>query len=286
MKIDYLIDIEKINQSYLTRILKSVVKSDNYKLGKSFVQTLRFNVQDIGDAVESFFNDEFHGIKHSLKIWERCLEIAEFIKYDASSRDYELINDLLVPLKWACIFHDLSLFFGANQKNHAKYSAMIVQDVFETNINRKNYLKEDIILCIEKHDWVNERINGKASTSLKTNPVVDLFRLACKTCLNSSEKIERYYMLSKRNNLPFYDTHTQLRDRVFNPVASDTVNNFILSFCIDDCSFFFTSSVFAFRQWRDKDNIKNAKNLVLNYCREEKLPEKDIEDISYILSAV
>ncbi len=41
--------------------------------------------------------------------------------------------------------------FGANQSNHAMYSAMIVRDVFEST-NKRNYLKEDIILCIEKHN--------------------------------------------------------------------------------------------------------------------------------------
>ncbi len=285
MNVNYLIDIEKINRYYLGRILKNVFSSENYKLGKSFIQELHCSAKDIDRVVEDFFNDPYHGMEHSLNIWKRCVEITDYINTNSSSSDYDTAAKFLVSLKWACIFHDISLFFGVNQENHAKYSAMIVRDTFFTYLAR-NYLKEDIMSCVAEHSYINERISGEASTSLRTNPVVDLFRLACRTYSNSSKKIERYYALSKKNHIPFYDEKIILRDRVFKPDTKDAINNFILSFCVDDYSFFFTTSVFIFRQWSNNTDIKNAKNLVIDYCKKEKLSEADITNIRYILNAV
>ncbi len=290
MKVDYFMDFKNINCVFIKELILNIINSDDFVSGNDFYHKyIRPNgsiedfIKDTDFAIDDYCINDDHGRIHSIKVYERCIEILT----SASENDNCRINcnETRNVLKWSAVFHDLSRFYGADSNNHEIISKEIVKNIF---FDVNDYVKSEILLCIERHDWFNLEMSGGLEDKFKRNPIVDLFRLADKTSLPPVEEIERYYKTGRRYKTQFFNPNLSIERRFDlknNFEDRDAVTYFLFLFKLNCDSFFFNTTRRLYKKWATEK--ENAKNYIINHlCVLEEIPKNQIEMIEQILKMV
>jgi len=295
MYIDYLMSIKEINHDFLLKVILDIANYDIFKSGSDFYHTevnqkgdIKSFTEDTKKAIDEFFTNSDHGYAHSINVYERSKEIIGLIREEDTGFKINKTEYINIQ-KWAAIFHDISRFYGVSGTKHERVSKEIASNIFYQNAVKEDcYIKSMILLCIEEHDWFNLHISNGIKEVLKRNPIVDIFRLADKTSVPPKEELMRYYETGKRYKTPFFNPELSISDRFDfknNCKKRDIVTHFLLFFTFNEDCLFFSTTIKLYKKWaKDKEDLKLY--ITDDLCKDEQLPEEQIEMIRKILKGI
>jgi len=296
MYINFSMDIKEINHDFLLKAILDIANYDIFKSGSDFYHTEKENlkdytgdfVKDTTNAIDEFFTNSDHGYTHSINVYKRSREIIYSIREEDHKSKIDKTEYINIQ-KWAAIFHDISRFYGASGIEHKRISKEIANNVFyQNNIGEDGFIKSMVLLCIEKHDWFNLNISNGVEKEVRMNHVIDIFRLADRTSLSPKEELERYYETGKRYKTPFFNPELSMHDRFDfknNYKKRDIITHFLLIFIFNEDYLFFSTTIRLYNEWaEDKEELKLYITDII--CKDEQLPEEQIEMIRKILKGI
>lgn len=254
-------------------------------------------------VVYDFWRNEDHGLAHSIRVYERSVQIARACQniirgfhgrynLDSDQNAHMSIHlhysaqDIHGMFVWSALLHDFFRFKPPldTLKEHQRAGALFARDCFKNDLpfNTTMILYE----MIAHHDYICEITDKEKMPSVfLNNPLAEMFRLADTTSLSPVEEICRYYATGKRyNNAKFFDPELSLESRIGFSIPYekwDFLNHFLLFFAIQPSDWFYAETSELYRQWQEETEGGKSRAMakIFDMAREEGCSMEDIYQI-------
>ncbi|MFA6526056.1 MAG: hypothetical protein WCT26_01410 [Candidatus Buchananbacteria bacterium] len=260
-------------------------------------------IQRLPQTVWEFWRNDDHGLAHSIKVYERCLEISSAClnifrgfhgRYNLdndqnahmSIRMHYSAEDLNGFFVWSALLHDFYRFLPPHDsfKEHQVKGAHLAGFCFKED--GPHECQEILYDMLARHDYICEIVNKeRLPHEFLRNPLAEIFRLADKTSLSPVDEISRYYATGKRlNDRKFFDPELTMEARLnFSNDYSgwDFLNHFLLFFSIQPSDWFYGETREQYRKWQEETEGGKSRALakIFDMAREEGCSTEDIYQI-------
>ncbi|MFA5124651.1 MAG: HD domain-containing protein [Patescibacteria group bacterium] len=266
--------------------LENITTIEKYKL--QFIDILP-------TTVNGFWHNNHHGIKHSLLVYNRALELLKqfpllkrhclHMTFDETPEGGE--EKIKALLTWAAALHDFGRCLGFSFEEHQEFGANLARCCFMDDEDEEvAMMSQRLYNLIANHDYLKPKIDGvKFPEIFFIEPLAEIFRLADTTSIAPAEEMHRYYQSGRQYKTVFYDpdiTDDVRFDFSRHNGKRDMVCYAFNLFLLQPQDFFYRETAEAYAQWA-KGKFDAFQELIRQARDEENLSAGQILEIHGII---